>query len=125
MLRDAAPLRGCRYTPRATGRMHLRDATDVGVAGGRQSHERESAAASHHMLDDLLATGAGVLSNLGVQRDRLKSVHRKIRDVLQTTGLSDRLLRVAQRRQGNDKLLVYGGMLFILCFLWLMWRWAR
>jgi Golgi SNAP receptor complex protein 2 len=44
-------------------------------------------------------------------------------DVLNTTGLSDSLLRVVQRRQSMDAMLVYGGIAFTLCFVWLLWWW--
>ena len=40
----------------------------------------------------------------------LQSAHRKMLDTLNSVGLSDSLLRVIDRRQTFDKLLVYGGM---------------
>lgn len=40
----------------------------------------------------------------------LQSAHRKVLDTLNSIGLSDSLLRVIDRRQTFDKLLVYGGM---------------
>ena len=43
-----------------------------------QSQSFASAKNSHRMVDDLLATGIGVLSALGEQRERLKSAQRKV-----------------------------------------------
>ena len=48
----------------------------------------------------------------------MQSAHRKMLDTLNSVGLSDSLLRVIDRRQTFDKLLVYGGMvsLLIACY---------
>ena len=40
----------------------------------------------------------------------MQSAHKKMLDTLNSVGLSDSLLRVIDRRQTFDKLLVYGGM---------------
>jgi len=90
-----------------------------------ESQAFTSAANSHRMVDDLLATGIGVLSALGEQRERLKSAQRKMFDVLNTAGLSDSLLRVAARRQQMDRMLVYGGMIFTVVFVFLLWYWTK
>eukprot|EP00241_Pyramimonas_parkeae_P011743 CAMPEP_0114260674 /NCGR_PEP_ID=MMETSP0058-20121206/20632_1 /TAXON_ID=36894 /ORGANISM="Pyramimonas parkeae, CCMP726" /LENGTH=216 /DNA_ID=CAMNT_0001375963 /DNA_START=9 /DNA_END=656 /DNA_ORIENTATION=- len=83
-----------------------------------ESQSFQSVGNSHRMIDDLLATGVGVLANLSEQRERMKGAQRKVFDVLNTTGLSDSLLRVVQRRQSMDQMLVYGGILFTLAFVW-------
>lgn len=44
----------------------------------------------------------------------MQSAHRKMLDTLNSVGLSDSLLRVIDRRQTFDKLLVYGGMVSLL-----------
>lgn len=39
-------------------------------------------------------------------------------------GLSDSLLRLADRRQRTDATLVYGGMLTVVVLTFLVWRWT-
>ena len=50
--------------------------------------------------------------------------HRKALDVANKIGISNSLLRVIERREGGDKLLIYGGMCGILLFIWVVWRYA-
>ena len=106
-----------------------------GVAGGDTSHavaadyDAEAAAygsasRANGAVEDLLDGGARVLVAMGAQRERLKAAHRKALDVLHATGLSDALLRAADRRQRGDAALVYGGMatttlLFVGLVYWL------
>ena len=40
----------------------------------------------------------------------LQNTHRKLLDVVNSLGISDSILRLADRRQKGDALLVYGGM---------------
>ena len=47
------------------------------------------------------------MANYGVS---VQGAHRKMLDALNSIGLSDSLLRVIERRQFLDKLIVYGGM---------------
>ena len=69
---------------------------------------------SHSMADQLLDMGGNILSELGIQRERLKDIQRRVLDFTVVLGLSSSLLRVIERRQFSDKLLVYGGMIFCL-----------
>ena len=83
-----------------------------------------SASRANGAVEDLLDGGARVLVAMGAQRERLKAAHRKALDVLHAAGLSDALLRAADRRQRGDAALVYGGMaattlLFVGLMLWL------
>jgi Golgi SNAP receptor complex protein 2 len=83
-----------------------------------------SASRANGAVEDLLDGGARVLVAMGAQRERLKAAHRKALDVLHATGLSDALLRAADRRQRGDAALVYGGMatttlLFVGLVYWL------
>ena len=55
----------------------------------------------------------------------LQATHRKVLDVLNRVGLSDSLLRLADRRQRLDKLLVYGGMLLATVVLGLLYWWLK
>ena len=84
-----------------------------------------SASRANGAVEDLLDGGARVLVAMGAQRERLKAAHRKALDVLHATGLSDALLRAADRRQRGDSALVYGGMaVTTLLFVGLMY-WLR
>ncbi len=84
-----------------------------------------SASRANSAVEELLDGGARVLVvAMGAQRERLKAAPRKALDVLHATGLSDALLRAADRRQRGDAALVYGGMaattlLFVGLMLWL------
>ncbi len=56
---------------------------------------------------------------------RVQSAQRKMLDVLNSVGLSDRLLRLIERRQRLDKWLVYGGMLSVVFLLGGLLWWLR
>ena len=59
-----------------------------------------------------------MLRALRSQSEHLKAAQRRVFDVLSLLGLSQSLLRSADRRVRADRLLVVGGMLFTLaCFL--------
>lgn len=78
---------------------------------------------SKQVAEEAYQTGVATLSAMAGQRDVLKNAHRKVLDVLNTVGMSDSVLRIAERRIGMDKLIAYGGMLFItlLVVIWLVW----
>eukprot|EP00898_Chlorokybus_atmophyticus_P005966 jgi/Chlat1/6370/Chrsp44S05753 len=120
----------------------LRRVVDDKLDGSRLMSEydeenaaRSSVANSSRMIEEAFATARGVLSSYADQRDRLKarsylivacaqSAQRKVFDVLNTVGLSSAMLRVIERRQSMDKLLVYGGMLVTLAVVLLIWLWT-
>lgn len=54
-----------------------------------------------------------------------QSAQRKMLDVLNSVGLSDRLLRLIDRRQRMDKWIVYGGMLLTVLLLGGLLWWLR
>lgn len=49
----------------------------------------------------------------------------QVLDVLNRMGMSDSLLRMIERRQNMDKLLAYGGMLFIMLFVGGLYWWLK
>ena len=55
----------------------------------------------------------------------MQSAQRKMLDVLNSVGLSDRLLRLIDRRQRMDKWIVYGGMLSVVFLLGGLLWWLR
>ena len=87
-------------------------------AGARMSLQRSGC-----MIDELLAHGSSVLGAIGDQKERLKGAQHKMLDLLNTIGVSASLLRVADRRQRQDAMLVYGGMLVTCVTLLVLWWW--
>ena len=65
--------------------------------------------------------GSAILVGLSSQRDRFKSAQRKMLDVLNTLGVSESHLRVAERRMKMDKWIVYLGMVIITCVMFFIW----
>ena len=92
---------------------------DAEVRATRQVHN------SKRVLEEAYETGVSIISSMAGQRDRLKATHRRVLDVLNAVGLSDSVLRLAERRQRMDRLVVYGGMLATLLLLALFWLWWK
>mmetsp|Transcript_134841 Transcript_134841/g.336452 ORF Transcript_134841/g.336452 Transcript_134841/m.336452 type:complete len:236 (-) Transcript_134841:63-770(-) len=83
---------------------------------------RESA----NQLDEIISQGRSIFSNIVDQNKILKNTKKKILDVASSMGVSASLVNVIDRRNKEDKWLVYGGMiltLFILFSLWYLLRW--
>ena len=82
----------------------------------RRLHESDSA------IDGLTGNATAVLDQLGQQRGALKGVHKRVLDLATTLGVSNSVMKMIERRQFLDKLLVYGGMLAVLALLWFVHR---
>ncbi len=80
---------------------------------------------SSRIMNDYLATGKETLDNLLSQRERLKSVKRKLFDILNYLGLSNTIIRVVEKRDYVDKFIVYGGMIVITLLLILVYCYFR
>ena len=93
---------------------------ELGVIDSLMS-EADSLNRSHQMMDEMATMSRSILSSLSDQRSRFKGAHRKLLDVANTLGLSNFIIRAIERRESVDKLIVYGGMLFVLGFIWLLW----
>mmetsp|Transcript_23262 Transcript_23262/g.64585 ORF Transcript_23262/g.64585 Transcript_23262/m.64585 type:complete len:224 (+) Transcript_23262:214-885(+) len=76
---------------------------------------------SKRALEDAFSQGAAILADMASQRERLKATKRKVLDVLSSIGLSDSLLRMIDRRQRLDAIIVYGGMLVVVVLLMALW----
>lgn len=87
--------------------------------------ENSSLNHSSRLMNDYLATGKETLENLLSQRERLKSVQRKVFDILNYLGLSNTIIRVVERRDSVDKWIVYGGMALILILLIFVYCYLR
>lgn len=85
-------------------------------------HLHHAIPSTAQVLEEAYETGVGIIGAMGGQRERLKATHRKVLDVLNRVGLSDSVLRLAERRQRLDKVLAYGGMAVVtLVVLGLYW----
>jgi len=83
----------------------------------------QSVNSSKRVLAEALATGSAVLERMGATRERLKGAQRKALDVINSLGLSDSVLRVIERRQFRDQVIVYGGIALVtIVVLYLLWR---
>lgn len=92
---------------------------------GAEVAARRSVQNSKAVIEEAYQTGVGVLGAMAGQRETLKSAQRKVLDVLNAVGLSDSVLRIAERRIAVDKLIAYGGMVFITGLLFGMYWWLN
>jgi Golgi SNAP receptor complex protein 2 len=91
-------------------------------AAARESRNLNEAGAQ---LDALQEHAMNSLGALVQQRSTLKGVQRKVLDMAQTLGLSNDVLRMMERRQFWDKVVLYGGMLATLALLWFVLKYMR
>ena len=98
------------------GGEHAIDINGFAAHESRRLHESDSA------IDGLTGNATDVLDQLGQQRGALKGVHKRVLDLATTLGVSNSVMKMIERRQFLDKLLVYGGMLAVLALLWFVHR---
>jgi golgi SNAP receptor complex member 2 len=87
--------------------------------------ENKSLDNSTRMMNDYIASGRETLGNLLSQRERLKSVQRKVFDILNYLGLSNTIIKNVERRDFVDKWLVFVGMLFIILLIGVIYFYFR
>ena len=92
-----------------------RDHIDLEIA------ESQSLDRSASMLNDYLESGRNTLSELIGQKERLKSVQRKVFDIVNYLGLSNTLMRAIENRDVVDKWIVYAGMVAVLGLIFLIY----
>ncbi|KAF5175414.1 Membrin-11 [Thalictrum thalictroides] len=127
-----------KHTQRVQNRMKeaKERAELIGRSNGESSHhvlriyddERvamESARKSSIMLEDAYSTGVAILSKYAEQRDLLKRAQRKALDVLNTTTLSNSVLKLIERRHRVDKWVAYTGMALTVIVVYAFWRWTH
>lgn len=83
--------------------------------------EGSSLQRSSKMMNDYLAIGQETLSDLMSQKERLKGIQRKAFDILNSLGIANALMKAVEGRDSVDKWIVYGGMVFILILIFLVW----
>ena len=91
-------------------------------AQARESRQLNDAGAQ---LDALQEHAMSSLNALMAQRSSLKGVQKKVLDMAATLGLSNNVLRMIERREFWDKVLLYGGMLATLALIWFVMRYMR
>lgn len=105
-------------------RKHMSGRTTNGAIGidveTADLEAKERIRRSKQVAEEAYQTGVATLTAMAGQRDVLKNAHRKVLDVLNTVGMSDSVLRIAERRIAMDKLIAYGGMLLV-CGLIVFW----
>ncbi|PNX80154.1 membrin-11-like protein [Trifolium pratense] len=107
----------------------------LGRANGDSSHvlriydeeaqAMQSVRSSARELENANALGETILSSIHGQRERLKSAQRKALDVLNTVGISNRVLRLIERRNRVDQWIKYAGMILTIIFLFAFVLWRR
>lgn len=90
-----------------------------------EAAENVSLNRSSAMINDYLETGKETLSELLSQRDRLKSIQRKVFDILNLLGVSNSIMRVVERRENVDKWIVFGGMFCILALMFVIYYYYK
>lgn len=79
--------------------------------------ENKSLEKSNIMLSEYLVNGKETLMELISQRERLKSVQKKVFDILNLLGISNTIMRNVEKRDLHDKYIVFGGMFIVLLIL--------
>jgi len=96
-----------------------------GLTTQQELDENSSLNRSSSMVNSYLDVGQHTLTELLNQKERLKNAHRKVIDILNYLGLSNSLMRAIESRDVTDRLIVYGGMVFILLLLFGFWWFFR
>lgn len=89
------------------------------------SEEGDSYMRSSNRMAGLLESAGSSLTELTSQREMLKGTQRKVLDMLTTLGVSSSTIRIIERRNVVDKMIVYGGMLITALLLYLVHRWIK
>ncbi len=108
-----------------------RDPTIVANGGGGggdfdvEQAETASLNRSNRMVNSYIESAQESMAELYSQGNRLKGVQRKVLDIMGYLGLSDAIMKNANRRDAVDRIIVYGGMLFTLLLIFVIWKYFR
>ncbi|KAL2106047.1 hypothetical protein VUR80DRAFT_7392 [Thermomyces stellatus] len=107
----------------AGGSMALGEAEDAREAHAlREQHFFTGANAA---LDEYIARGQAVLSDLGQQREVLKGTQRRLYSVANTLGVSGDTIKMVERRAREDKWIFGAGVVVFFLFCWLCIHFLR
>eukprot|EP01127_Copromyxa_protea_P014263 TRINITY_DN393_c0_g1_i1.p1 TRINITY_DN393_c0_g1~~TRINITY_DN393_c0_g1_i1.p1 ORF type:complete len:131 (-),score=21.75 TRINITY_DN393_c0_g1_i1:53-445(-) len=76
---------------------------------------------TQNTADELLDMIGVLTGTVKEQNQSLKRIKRKVLDMVNQFELSRTLLRVIERRSHGDQLLIYGGIVFILILMVVLW----
>lgn len=91
---------------------------------GGDAFAMQSVQQSRRGVEEMLDQAAGVLMRMGATKEVLKKTHRSMLELANSVGISDRILKLADRRRKGDAALVCGGMIvltIIVIILVLYW----
>lgn len=94
----------------------------------REQHalrEQRFFASTNAALDEYIARGQQVLSDLGEQREILKGTQRRLYTIANTLGVSGETIRMVERRAREDKWIFWAGVVIFFVFCWLCLRFLR
>eukprot|EP01117_Protostelium_nocturnum_P020059 TRINITY_DN8866_c0_g1_i1.p1 TRINITY_DN8866_c0_g1~~TRINITY_DN8866_c0_g1_i1.p1 ORF type:complete len:217 (-),score=74.99 TRINITY_DN8866_c0_g1_i1:191-841(-) len=83
--------------------------------------EGDSLETSIHMVSDLQQSGMAILEGINSQNDLIRNIQKKVYDVGISIGLSKSVMRVIERKIFVDRLIIYGGMVLTLIFIFVLW----
>lgn len=86
-----------------------------------QHQAGEALGRSSTIAADTISLGVSVLENLQEQGGRLRSAQDKLVDIANVLGLSNSLIRVIDRREKGDAMVVYGGIVATTLLLLLVY----
>uniref|UniRef100_A0A914W7P8 Golgi SNAP receptor complex member 2 n=1 Tax=Plectus sambesii TaxID=2011161 RepID=A0A914W7P8_9BILA len=105
-------------------RFTANDVTSVEMNDAELVHNDRLNTANRN-VDDLIDHGQSVMDSLRSQKMSLKGVRRKMLDVAQQLGVSTTVLRMIERRVGEDKIIFAIGALLTLTVMFLFYRYYK
>lgn len=75
---------------------------------------------AHRGVDDMIASGSGILESLMSQRMTLGGAHKRIQAIGSTLGLSNHTMKLIERRLVEDRRVFLGGMVVTLLVIGLI-----
>ncbi|KAH8408572.1 hypothetical protein KR215_007823 [Drosophila sulfurigaster] len=72
---------------------------------------------AHRGVDDMIASGSGILESLISQRMTLGGAHKRIQAIGSTLGLSNHTMKLIERRLVEDRRIFLGGMVITLLII--------
>lgn len=88
----------------------------------RLSSQSSSLQRSIALVEQMKTTGASVLDMLSSQRETIHAAQRKVLDIGLMLGVSQSTIRMIERRNLVDKIIVYGGMILVsLLLFYIFW----
>ena len=70
----------------------------------------------------MIAHGEDTLSNMKEQNSSLKLIKTKMLNISNSLGLSTTLIKMIERRNQSDKVVLYGGMIITLIIMFLAYK---